>query len=333
VTCPVENAWLVNVVVAVDTPSTGNLREHWSRRARRVKAQREAVAQRLRRCQLPPTRALEVHLVRVSPRYLDGDNLQSALKPIRDAVAAWLGVTDGPRGPVTWTYDQEPPPPGRKLLRCVGVLVRALDHGADGGRDEGLTGSADVSLGRETSCHGAQAEPLGSQNPGPPHCGLLLRLDHEDTSLADGMTERCGPERLASTPLDGHGAHNPSPNLGAFELRHRRANRPKECRLRALAVAHAVCAHDDGPCACHGRGGHGMHQHTTCEAIGLVNRQDARAMRAEVLEGSNEPWPIGHTRPARNAVLVHGDKLHTFSARPFGEGFTLHCQAEELPLG
>ena len=48
-----------------------------------------------------------VRLVRLGARALDTDNLAGALKAVRDAVAAWLGVDDGPGG-LVWEVDQEP---------------------------------------------------------------------------------------------------------------------------------------------------------------------------------------------------------------------------------
>lgn len=34
----------------------------------------------------------------------DDDNVRAMCKPIRDAVAKWFGVDDGPSGPLTWEY-------------------------------------------------------------------------------------------------------------------------------------------------------------------------------------------------------------------------------------
>jgi hypothetical protein len=318
------NEWLINILIPLVTISESNAREHWSRRARRVRAQREAVAQRLRRVPLPPTRAVEVRLTRVSPRALDDDNLRGALKSVRDAVAMWLGVGDGPTGPIVWTYGQEKAPARHGSFRGVGIQIGTLAHGADGGRDENAPCSADVPLDRETSCNGAQAEPLGAQLMCPAACGLLLRIDHEDAVSTDGMTERRGPERLASTPLQGHGPQDPPDDLGSLKFRYCLNDASEQCRLRSRSVPDPIRGVDHGPCAAHAGFCNRRHEHATGKPIGLVNREDARAMRAEILQCGNEARPIGHTRPARDAVLVHGDKLHTFTARPFGEGFPLH---------
>lgn len=96
-------------------PSTANLREHWATKARRMKAQRNAVALAM----LAEKRALlDLHarlargedlrcvLMRCSPRKLDDDNLASAFKAIRDEVAKQLGVDDG-GDRVEWVYRQD----------------------------------------------------------------------------------------------------------------------------------------------------------------------------------------------------------------------------------
>lgn len=84
-------------------PSTPNLREHYMVKAKRVKAQRAAVARKM-----PPWRGgalLIVRMTRMAPRALDTDNLAAALKGHRDAVAARLRVDDA--SPlVEWRYAQ-----------------------------------------------------------------------------------------------------------------------------------------------------------------------------------------------------------------------------------
>ena len=75
-------------------------------RARRVKAEREAVAWMLRMARRP-TLPCVVTLTRATPtaRQLDDDNLRGAMKAVRDQVAEWIGVDDAsPR--VTWRYEQ-----------------------------------------------------------------------------------------------------------------------------------------------------------------------------------------------------------------------------------
>lgn len=80
--------------------SVANKREHWSVRHRRTKAHRLAALA------IPPhPLPCVVWLVRIAPRQLDGDNLQSGFKALRDGIADRLGVKDNdPR--VEWRYAQ-----------------------------------------------------------------------------------------------------------------------------------------------------------------------------------------------------------------------------------
>ena len=90
--------------------SAANAREHWAKRAKRVKRERQA-ALIVQKHPLPCT----VTITRHGKRLLDGDNLQSAGKGLRDGIAARLGVDDAyPR--VTWKYDQD-------IQRYYGVTV------------------------------------------------------------------------------------------------------------------------------------------------------------------------------------------------------------------
>lgn len=94
----------VCVLVPIRTYSTLNSRVHWAERAKRTKREREAVTLALlgRPLRIPCT----VTLTRIGPRKLDGDNLQGALKGVRDAVATAFRLDDAdPR--ITWEYGQE----------------------------------------------------------------------------------------------------------------------------------------------------------------------------------------------------------------------------------
>ena len=99
--------------------SAANKREHWSAKAKRVKAERAAVTPAVRSA-LGVMAALRtavgspqrisylpavVTLTRIAPRPLDDDNNVSGMKAIRDGVADALGIDDAdPR--VTWRYAQ-----------------------------------------------------------------------------------------------------------------------------------------------------------------------------------------------------------------------------------
>jgi hypothetical protein len=89
--------------VAMEAPSTPNLREHHMARARRTDSQRRAISRKMPKW--PGGPLLVVRLTRVAPRELDGDNLQGAMKGVRDQVAAGLRLDD--RSPlVSWLYHQ-----------------------------------------------------------------------------------------------------------------------------------------------------------------------------------------------------------------------------------
>lgn len=108
------------LVLPMKLPSVANLREHWAAKAKRARAQRNAVATAwlvhadrvawvLRFAGFLRGPGVEVTLTRVAPRALDSDNLASAFKAIRDEVALKLGVNDNdPR--VTWSYGQSKGP-------------------------------------------------------------------------------------------------------------------------------------------------------------------------------------------------------------------------------
>lgn len=113
---------LLSVEIPLHIPSVSNLREHWSTKAKRTKAQRQATKLGLIVGSSPglttpgrllagcATAALQrvpltVTLTRIG-RKLDSDNLASAFKAVRDQVAAELGIDDGSDA-VTWEYRQE----------------------------------------------------------------------------------------------------------------------------------------------------------------------------------------------------------------------------------
>lgn len=98
-------------------PSAANLREHWSARQRRVRAQRDAVGWMLGGKVAPPLPVV-VTLTRIAPCALDDDNLASAFKAPRDEVARWLKVDDADRR-VTWAYAQR-----REGVRQYAVEIR-----------------------------------------------------------------------------------------------------------------------------------------------------------------------------------------------------------------
>lgn len=105
---------MIEVRMNMKIVSVANMRLHWAIKAKLAKDQRTrtrmslaAVAQSSGAEILPVT----VVLTRVAPRRLDGDNLQSGFKAVRDGVADWLGVDDG-NGLIDWQYAQRSGRPG-----------------------------------------------------------------------------------------------------------------------------------------------------------------------------------------------------------------------------
>lgn len=82
-----------------------NVKEHWASKSRRVNAQKRDTLLLLAG-KKKPALPVVVTFTRFSNRTMDLDNLQGALKAVRDAVAFWLRVDDGPGAPVTWVYEQ-----------------------------------------------------------------------------------------------------------------------------------------------------------------------------------------------------------------------------------
>jgi hypothetical protein len=84
-------------------------REHWASKHKRHATQRQLVKVCLLDAwgprQGPWSAPVTLALTRISPRILDGDNLQAALKHVRDEVAAWFGLDDA-HPLLTWEYAQ-----------------------------------------------------------------------------------------------------------------------------------------------------------------------------------------------------------------------------------
>lgn len=117
---------MTTIAIPIDGMRLGaalNARVHWTKRAARAKKERAIVAVALRchhRPTLEPTcPPTTCTLARIAPRMLDDDNLAGAFKSIRDEVAAFFGVDDGPKGPIKWRYEQR-----REAPRQYGVEIR-----------------------------------------------------------------------------------------------------------------------------------------------------------------------------------------------------------------
>lgn len=115
----------------LETRSEANMREHHHTKAARAKKQREAVTAKLLEqwgdgAKVLPVYAaphVQVTLTRLASRDLDDDNLAGAFKAVRDAIAKWFGVDDGPKGPCRWRYAQERRTGPQKKLGGVRIEI------------------------------------------------------------------------------------------------------------------------------------------------------------------------------------------------------------------
>lgn len=112
--------------IPVKIVSEANCRDHWRKKAKRVQQQRDAAMLLTRdgwnssAIPLPPWRITMIRIIGKRQRPYDGDNLQRALKAVRDGIAKALEVDDMDKsigGAIEWRYEQE-------RLAGDGVLVR-----------------------------------------------------------------------------------------------------------------------------------------------------------------------------------------------------------------
>ena len=103
--------------------SSANVREHHMARARRVAALRHVIglAVRVRAPRgmagcLAKSGEAAITICRVAPRALDDDNLVSAAKPVRDSIAAFLGLDDRSQR-MRWSVTQERGAPKEYAVR------------------------------------------------------------------------------------------------------------------------------------------------------------------------------------------------------------------------
>ncbi len=96
---------MIAFVVPIRTHSA-NAREHWTAKARRVKAERQATALVAGSMLRGVVGVVSVTFTRLGPRLMDCDNLAGSAKHVRDEVAKLLNVSDAPSGGVAWRYAQ-----------------------------------------------------------------------------------------------------------------------------------------------------------------------------------------------------------------------------------
>lgn len=119
------NADKIQWYLPIKTVSEANCSEHWTKKAKRHKSQQFFIRQLYAKNKQEITLPCVVTLTRLSPRFLDSDNLQISLKWIRDELSDLLtdnvkfyinkkgraqriaGRSDSdPR--IKWEYAQEP---------------------------------------------------------------------------------------------------------------------------------------------------------------------------------------------------------------------------------
>ena len=102
---------MISFELPIHIVSEANKREHWAVKAKRVKEQRGLVAAKVKSeggDTLESHPWLRVILTRIAPRMLDGDNLQGAMKAMRDGIADVICVNKNDRDTrITWGYRQE----------------------------------------------------------------------------------------------------------------------------------------------------------------------------------------------------------------------------------
>lgn len=103
---------VLEITFPLVTCSEANTREHWTKSAKRHAIQKQITKVFLLGNKIPTKLPVKITLCRLSPRTLDSDNLQMALKYIRDSIADYFipglqaGRADDNKG-FSWNYAQE----------------------------------------------------------------------------------------------------------------------------------------------------------------------------------------------------------------------------------
>lgn len=115
------------VELPIRTVSELNAHDRLRVRFRRKKSQQQTVALVLYSAFQRRRPALPVHVVmtRIGPQRMDSDNVQGALKHVRDEIARWLNIDDGDEAKATWQVEQQIGP-----LHAVRVRMETRKDGA-----------------------------------------------------------------------------------------------------------------------------------------------------------------------------------------------------------
>lgn len=119
----------VQIRLPIRLVSEANNTEHWTKKRKRKLQQQKMIGYLLNSQERPPYFPVLVTLTRISPRWLDSDNLQMAFKSIRDCVSNWLipgkapGQADSDKR-IQWHYMQEK---GQPKEYAVQITISAVD--------------------------------------------------------------------------------------------------------------------------------------------------------------------------------------------------------------
>ena len=93
------------VTFPIKTVSEANTRQHWRMKYNRKKAQQQAFVPIWRNAKVKVELPCQIIFTRYSTHLLDSDNLVSAFKATRDALAREIGIDDG-SSQIEWIYRQ-----------------------------------------------------------------------------------------------------------------------------------------------------------------------------------------------------------------------------------
>lgn len=99
---------IVTLTLPIRAISEANQREHWAKKAKRVKQHRRIaamVARMYTRGVVLPAVVTMIRIIGARGRKLDSDNLASSMKAVRDGIADAFRVDDG-GDMVRWEYRQ-----------------------------------------------------------------------------------------------------------------------------------------------------------------------------------------------------------------------------------
>ena len=122
---------VVSWQLPIKTASESNSSEHWTKKAKRHRMQKNRIKQEF--CISKPNVPLPCHvyLTRIAPRSLDeGDNLPNSMKYVRDAISECLtnttlaGRADGDER-IKWNYSQEK---GKAREYAVRIEIQEIDN-------------------------------------------------------------------------------------------------------------------------------------------------------------------------------------------------------------